>query len=179
MKLERDNNHKLNTFFKDEYHLLKRYVKSRVSESADRDADDIIQDVALKLFSRNTGSPINNVAGFVYGAIRNKIVDIMRTKKQISHLQNEPEEKIMDLMEWLYSKADNVHSDRMKHELKMAIADLKPDYRAVILAIDFEKLTYRELSEDTGISQGTLMSRRHRALSILNHKLEKKKNNNY
>ena len=179
MRPDKGDNHQLNSFFKNEYKDLKRFVRSRISESAERDADDIIQDVALKLFSRHNSSPIHNVAGFVYGAIKNKIIDIMRTKKQITSLHDESEEQLIELMDWLYSKADNTHSERMKHELKKALADLKPDYRDVILAIDFQRLTYREFAEETGISEGTLMSRRHRALSILNRKLENKRTLTY
>lgn len=176
MKPEKDNNHKLNHFFKAEYQHLKSYVKSRISESADRDAEDIIQDVALNLFSRNNTSPITNVAGFVYGSIKNKIVDIMRTRKPSSDIADEEEDRLIDLMDWLYEQADNAYSERMKHELKRAIAMLPANYREVILAVDFEKLSYKQLSEETGISQGTLMSRRHRALSILHNQLIKKKN---
>jgi RNA polymerase sigma factor (sigma-70 family) len=171
-----NNNRKLNSFFSDEYHALKKYVRSKILESADRDAEDIIQDVALKLFSRNYSSPINNVAGFVYGSIKNKIIDIMRTRKMSSDIEEEAQEKLIDFMVWLYDEADNSYSERMKHELKQAMAALKPAYRDVIIAIDFDRLSYKELSEITGISQGTLMSRRHRALSILNNKLTKTKN---
>ena len=177
MKQDSENEHKLNTFFSDEYVSLKRYVQSRITQSADREAEDIIQDVALNLLSRNSSSPINNIAGFVYGSIRNKIIDIMRTRKQNTNIEIEEEDKIIDLMEWLYSHADNAYSERMKHELKEAIASLQPNYREVILAIDFEKLSYKELAAETGISKGTLMSRRHRALAILNKKLITKKNN--
>jgi hypothetical protein len=38
-----NNNRKLNSFFSDEYHALKKYVRSKIVESADRDAEDIIQ----------------------------------------------------------------------------------------------------------------------------------------
>ncbi|MFK8044767.1 MAG: RNA polymerase sigma factor [Crocinitomicaceae bacterium] len=177
MKANHKNNHQFNSFFKQEYRSLKAFVKSRISETADRDADDIIQDVALKIFSRNNHSPINNVAGFVYGAVKNKIIDIMRSKKQGLEIENESEEHLIEILDWLYSSADNLHSERMKHELKKALAELKPDYRNVILSIDFEQLTYRELSLESGISVGTLMSRRHRALAILNQKLGNKKSN--
>lgn len=178
MESEKDNNHKLNHFFSSEYQDLRKYVKSRISESADRDAEDIIQDVALNLFSRNNGSPISNVAAFVYGSIRNKIIDIMRTRKQSTDIDDQEENKIIDLMEWLYNEADNAYSERMKHQLKTAIANLHPNYQEVILAIDFERLSYKELSLETGTSEGTLMSRRHRALAILYTQLKQEKNNN-
>ena len=74
---ETGNYKKLKLFFKEEYHLLKAYVNSRINDAADRDAEDIIQDVALKIFSRSDSlSPINNVAGYVYNSIKNKIIDV-------------------------------------------------------------------------------------------------------
>ncbi|WP_066757032.1 RNA polymerase sigma factor [Crocinitomix algicola] len=173
-----DNENKLKVFFSEEYSLLKKYVKSRIEESADRDAEDILQDVAVKLFARNNSSPIHNVAGFVYGSIRNKIVDIMRTRKGTSSVEFEADNQLIEYIDWLYNEADQAYSERMKHALKMAIASLKPKYREVVLAIDFGRMTYRELSEELDVSEGTLMSRRHRALAILNEILTKEKNEN-
>ena len=171
-----ENNKKLKTFFDDEYHSLKAYAKSRIDDAADRDAEDIIQDVALKLFSRSdTASPIHNIAGFVYNAIRNRIIDIMRTKKNQIHLENELEARLTEFTEQFYGKSDNSYSDNMKMELKKAIINLKPVYQNVIRAIDFEGYSYRELSLETGIPEGTLMSRRHRAVSLLFNVLETKK----
>jgi len=175
-----ENNKKLNTFFNKEYKQLKVYVNSKISATTDRDAEDIIQDVALKLFSRaDSSSPIDNVAGFVYNSIRNKIIDIMRTRKQKTNIQDELESRLIEFTELFYGTSDNSYSDKMKQELKRAIANLKPHYREIIIAIDFEGLNYKELSSITGVPQGTLMSRRHRALSILNKQLKEKKNINH
>ena len=52
------------------------------------------------------------------------------------------------------------------------MSELKQVYRDIVIAIDFEEYTYKELSERTGIPAGTLMSRRHRALAELSKKLE-------
>ena len=174
-----ENNKKLNTFFNKEYKQLKVYVNSKISATTDRDAEDIIQDVALKLFSRaDSSSPIDNVAGFVYNSIRNKIIDIMRTRKPKSNIQDELESRLIEFTELFYGTSDNSYSEKMKQELKRAIANLKPHYREIIIAIDFEGFDYKELTAETGVPQGTLMSRRHRALSILNKQLEKQKINN-
>lgn len=173
---ETENYNKLKSFFSKEYNLLKSYVNSRIMENADRDAEDIIQDVALKLFSRAENSlPINNVGGFVYNSIRNKIIDTMRTKKQKSNIQDENETRLIELTELFYGKSDNSYSEKMKHELMRSVSSLKPPYRDIIIAIDFEGYSYKEISMETGIPEGTLMSRRHRALSVLYKQLEKKK----
>ena len=171
-----ENHKKLKTFFDDEYHSLKAYAKSRIDNAADRDAEDIIQDVALKLFSRSdSASPIHNIAGFVYNSIRNRIVDIMRTKKDRIHMENHMEDRLTEFTEQFYGTSDNSYSEDMKTALKKEIINLKPVYQNTIRAIDFEGYTYRELSQETGIPEGTLMSRRHRAVSLLFNALEIKK----
>lgn len=176
MGSDTDNYKNLRTFFNEEYHSLKAFAKSKIDNAADRDAEDIVQDVALKLFSRASDpSPINNIAGFVYNALKNKIIDILRTKKERLSIENELEVRLYEFSELLYGTSGNLYSDNMKNELKKAILKLKPFYQKIIIAIDFEGFTYKEVSRETGIPEGTLMSRRHRALSLLWKELESKK----
>ena len=176
MGSDTDNYKNLRTFFNEEYHSLKAFAKSKIDNTADRDAEDIVQDVALKLFSRaSDSSPINNIAGFVYNALKNKIIDILRTKKERLSIENQLEVRLYEFSELLYGTSDNLYSDNLKNELKRAILKLKPFYQKIIIAIDFEGFTYKEVSRETGIPEGTLMSRRHRALSLLWNELESKK----
>ncbi len=175
MSQKPDNNKKLQDFFSEEYQSLKSYVKYRIKESADRDAEDIIQDVALKMFSSvDRYGPINNVAGFVYRSIRNKIIDIMRNGKKTNSIENESEYKLQEVLDEIYGNADNNYSDELKQKLKTCMNELKPMYREILIAIDFEGYTYKEISEETGIPEGTLMSQRHRAISQLYKQLENK-----
>lgn len=175
MNPESENNKKLTDFFGKEYRSLKFYVNSRIRDTANRNAEDIIQDVALKLFTgADRYGPINNVAGFVYRSIRNRIIDIMRASKQgeplaIENLMQEVTEIGADSLE-------EQPSEKMIADLKNSIEQLKPGYRDIIIAVDFEGYTYKEISEETGIPEGTLMSRRHRAIGILFKKLETEHN---
>lgn len=172
-----ENYNKLIRFFDAEYQALRGYVNSRIDDSTDRDAEDILQDVALKLFSRvDHLSPIDNIAGFVYRSVRNRIIDTLRTRKQRLDLDEAMEGPISELAELFYGDGVFEDANELKLILKESLLQLKPEYREVIMAVDFENLSYRELSMETGIPQGTLMSRRHRALSILLKELEKKKN---
>ncbi|WP_281542003.1 RNA polymerase sigma factor [Maribacter aestuarii] len=163
----------LNNFFKDEYHALKGFVRSKIEHTTESDAEDIIQDVALKIFSRPTDAlPINNIGGFVYHAIKNRIIDVMRTKKERIHSEMDIEELWTDFTAMFYEDTQDTYPEHIKEQLKYAITELKPAYRDIIVAVDFEGYTYREISEETGISPGTLMSRRHRAISLLLKHLE-------
>lgn len=176
MSHQSENNKKLNAFFSEEYHSLKRYVNSKLKASIDKDPEDIIQDVALKLFTgADRYSPINNVAGFVYHALRNKIIDVMRKgrKKEINEAYN-----FLAFAELVYENEGFEYSKTMIDSLKHAIFKLKPEYQDIIIAIDFENYTYKEIAEETGTPVGTLMSRRHRAISILYKTLKPKKDIN-
>ncbi|SDM15721.1 RNA polymerase sigma factor [Kriegella aquimaris] len=176
MTSDTENYKNLKTFFNEEYNSLRAYAQSRINDTADRDAEDIVQEVALKLFSRaDDVSPINNIAGFVYNAVKNKIIDLMRTNKRQVRVDQEMENRLAVFSELFYDSPEDSYSEAMKDELKKAIGNLKPHYREIILAIDFEGYTYNQVSLETGIPKGTLMSRRHRAISILLSMLEKKK----
>ena len=171
MNLESENSKKLKDFFGREYQSLKMYVRTKISDTANRNAEDIIQDVALKLFSgADRYAPINNVAGFVYKSIRNKIIDVMRTTKKSNSVDNDKD--LLDLVEVLHQPNDSHTSEQMILVLKKCVAQLKPIYKDIIIAVDFEGYSYNEISTETGISIGTLMSRRHRAIGILYKKIE-------
>ncbi|MDT0606028.1 RNA polymerase sigma factor [Croceitalea rosinachiae] len=177
MVSEKEPNNNLNSFFKEEYHSLKRYVHSKIDHTSESDAEDIIQDVALRIFSRPTDAlPISNIGGFVYSAIRNKIIDVMRVKKERIYDEKAVEDLWTDFAELFYDSSENNYPEHLKDSLKTAVMNLKPVYRDIVLAVDFEGYTYREISEETGISPGTLMSRRHRAMSLLLKSLETKDN---
>jgi|SRR5690606_30607473 len=176
MNPDSENYKNLRVFFNEEYHALKAYAKSKIRDAGDRDAEDIVQEVALKIFVRaDTMSPIENIAGFVYNSIRNKIIDLMRTKKKETRFEKEMETRLTEFTELIYGKSDNSYSEKMENELRTAMGNLKPPYRDIIVAVDFEGFTYKEISKETGIPIGTLMSRRHRALSLLYTEREGKK----
>lgn len=173
---DNQNHNSFKTFFRDEYQSLKVYTQSRINDTVDRDAEDIIQDVALKILSRPDNlSPIDNIAGFVYNSIRNKIVDLMRSKRKETSVEDELEHRLMEFTELFSTASDNSYSESMMEALKKAIINLKPDYRFIIRAIDFEGFTYKEIAQKTGIPEGTLMSRRHRAIALLHKELKTKK----
>jgi RNA polymerase sigma-70 factor (ECF subfamily) len=98
----------------------------------------------------------------------------MRTSKQPEAL--EIDGIFQDLLELGNESSEIQPSDAMIAQPKASIEQLKPGYRDIIIAVDFEGYTYKEISQETGIPEGTLMSRRHRAIGILYKKLESQNN---
>lgn len=68
------------------------------------------------------------------------------------------------------SPARDLESLEWEHvdgRLKASIEELRPEYRSVLLLWGVEGLKYREIAEIQGVPIGTVMSRLHRARSIL------------
>jgi len=56
--------------------------------------------------------------------------------------------------------------------VKRCIARLEPDFREVLVLRDVEDLAYEEISEITGLAEGTVKSRLHRARTMLKQLVE-------
>ena len=125
MSSESENKEKLNAFFGKEYQSLKVYVRSKIKTSVNKDAEDIIQDVALKLFAgADRYSPINNVAGFVYYAIKNKIIDVMRSNsKSESATENQNELKLIEFVRNFTFTDVEWHGDQHEHDSTLSMRD--------------------------------------------------------
>ena len=57
--------------------------------------------------------------------------------------------------------------------VRQSILGLDPDFREVLVLRDVEELTYEEICEITGLPEGTVKSRLHRARSALKEKVER------
>jgi RNA polymerase sigma factor (sigma-70 family) len=152
-------------FFRRERSRLVRYVGRLIDDAADREAEDIVQDVMLGVFDRaDITIPIENLSAYIYQAIRNKIVDIFRKKKQVIPLPDE----VRDAGS---STEDVVEKKELVDYVHQAIDSLSPESRAVVIATEFEGRTFRELSEEWNIPIGTLLARKSRALQQMRDKL--------
>ena len=67
-----------------------------------------------------------------------------------------------------------VEGYQMERVLQQCIAELEPDFREVLILRDLEDLSYDELSEITGLPEGTVKSRLHRARSMLKLSVERR-----
>jgi RNA polymerase sigma factor (sigma-70 family) len=156
---------KFSEFFQKEYFRLVRFVRRLIDDAADRDAEDIVQDVMLSIFDKaDVTIPIENLAAYVYRSLRNKVVDIFRKKEDVVSMSNvisdarhdtEREVERKELMEFVFR----------------AIDSLPDEQRAVLIATEFEGRPFRELSERWKIPIGTLLARKSRALRHIRKKL--------
>ena len=69
------------------------------------------------------------------------------------------------------TSVDEINWEHFDEEVKLAVADLPPEYRTVLLLWAIERLTYREIAEVCECAMGTVMSRLYRARRLLGRQL--------
>jgi RNA polymerase sigma-70 factor (ECF subfamily) len=67
-----------------------------------------------------------------------------------------------------------VEGYQLERVVQVCISELEPDFREVLILRDVEDLSYEELSEITGLPEGTVKSRLHRARTTLKASVERK-----
>ena len=65
-----------------------------------------------------------------------------------------------------------VEGYQMQRIVELAIVRMDPDFREILVLRDIEDLSYEELSEITGLPDGTVKSRLHRARAMLKAAIE-------
>lgn len=147
-------------FFRTERRKLVNYVRSRIDDAADRDAEDIVQDVMLNLFDKaDISAPVENLAVYIYQALRNRITDLFRKRKEVYSLEKVVEDTGHD-------PGKIVENRDLQDKIFDDMDSLNEDERAVLMATEFDDRTFQELSDQWGIPLGTLLARKSRALKM-------------
>lgn len=169
-------------FFKTEHQKLAGYVRKRIDDAADRDSEDVIQDVFLNLFNLpDVTIPVENLAAYVYRSIRNRIIDIMRKKKESVPLDDVLNDSDVYLNNTGFREDDvylEMEYNETRDALFSAIDSLNDEYREIIIMTEFEGRSFKDISLEKQVPVGTLLSRKSRAMKILQEKLLSIKENN-
>ena len=185
MKEEKNIRAAIRDFFKKEYNKLVNYVHGYLNElSYSVDAEDIIQDVALNIYSKaDINAPIENLTAYVYRSVKNKIIDIRRRRRResmsIEDFNNKKNENILSETVSVEEEEDFYKDENVYKKMIAAMDKLKLQERDIIIETEFNRRSFNELSIEWNTPVGTLLARKHRALSKLQKLLqaEKKKYN--
>jgi RNA polymerase sigma factor (sigma-70 family) len=161
-------------FFKREYGRMAYFVRALIDDAADHDAEDIIQDIAANIFLRaDITRPIDDVASYIYQALRNRIVDIFRRRHQHVSLDQYVDEKegaatLKDIIADEQADIDKLMNDNcIKRRLMDSIEALPKDQKAILIATEFDDKSFTELSAKWNVPVGTLLARKSRAIAQL------------
>lgn len=139
---------------------LKSFVRKHIAN--EQDAEEITQDVLLKIFSSVSGlKDDSRIRAWIYRITRNAIIDYYRkANKSVDfvELNDELEEKLYE---------DQNSNKEIAGCLKAMIENLPDKYKEAILLTELNHLTHKELGALLGISISGAKSRVQRARKML------------
>lgn len=146
----------------------------------ERDAEDLVQDTLLRAYTKfdqfQTGtSPQAWLLVILRSIFINKYRKRKREGSQISiedMAAGLDRIQPVDYQDLPSTPEDFLFRDVLDSELRNALLKLPQHYQEVIILVDMEELSYREVSDVLGIPQGTVMSRLHRARKTLQSQLQ-------
>lgn len=168
------------TFLKEKDRLLS-FIRNRVSTV--EEAEDILQDVFFQfVVGYETIESLDRVTSWLFSVARNKIIDRYRKEStrprraEFTGQTGTDDETPITLQEILPDLGNTPEDAYLKEVLWDAIVDaldeLPADQREIFILNEMEDRSFREISEETGISINTLLSRKRYAILALRKKLQ-------
>ncbi len=174
-----DQNRRISETVAREQARLRQFIRKRVPDQGD--AEDIFQEVFYELVDAyRLMKPVEQVGAWLFRVARNRIIDLFRSKRP-AVLGNDsmftPEDGEAQQWEDLLPSPDEgpeaAYARRvLLEELDAALEDLPEEQRDAFVAHEIEGRSFRELSEATGVSVNTLLSRKRYAVVQLRRRLQ-------
>lgn len=163
-------------------HLIKRH-QSRIygfiySKMSDRDlCDDIFQDTFIKVIKNLKTKSYNEEGKFLPWVIRiahNLIVDHYRKNKKMPMTRETETYSVFELIKDTSSTMESqMITEQVELDLKKLIEELPKDQKEVLVMRMYEDLSFKEISEQTGVSINTALGRMRYALMNLRKLIDK------
>jgi RNA polymerase sigma factor (sigma-70 family) len=169
---------KIGAVYKDERKRLLGYIKNRVSDRIE--AEDILQDVFYQLtLGFRDIRRIENLTAWIYKVADNRITDLFRKKKPVSISYSDSakadDDGPLSLEEILPSLGSTPEEDEIKEliwdAIEETLSELPEVQRSVFVATEFDGMSFKEISEETGTGVNTLISRKRYAVLALRERL--------
>ncbi|MFN4986016.1 MAG: RNA polymerase sigma factor [Ignavibacteria bacterium] len=156
------------------------FIRQRVRNQ--EDAEDILQDVFTNVLaaSKDVNKPIDNLASWVFTSVRNRIIDSYRKKKADSFADlgtQEQHEDGSDMIERYlgdlsYNPENSLVRETIWEAILQGLEELPAEQKYVFVKNEFEGISFREMSEETGVNINTLLARKRYAVLFLRKKLQ-------
>jgi RNA polymerase sigma-70 factor, ECF subfamily len=139
-------------------HLDAAYNLARFIMRNDQDAEDVVQEAALRAFRFFDSFRGENARAWFLSIVRNTSFTVLK--------RNRPEEANVMFDEELHGgqaplMAMGAALDRAqdRQTVRAAIDQLPPEFRETIILRELEDLSYKEIADIAGVPIGTIMSR--------------------
>lgn len=140
--------------------MLRGYFARRVSPE---DAEDLVQEVFLKLQTTKSTRPIENIEGYLFSTARSVLIDYTRSRARLGSVSMKLQTERHDLVELLSPERIAIGQEEYLSVLN-TIGQLPMRTRQAFELHRFENLTYNAIGERMGISKESVKDLMHRAL---------------
>jgi RNA polymerase sigma factor (sigma-70 family) len=165
--------------FRRDRHKFVGYIRERVRSK--EEAEDILQDVFANVLAAAEGvtEPIENLGAWVFTAVRNRIIDSYRKKRPQSFtdtIYSDDDGDIAAFENFLsdvtLSPERSLIARTIREAVMQALDELPPEQKYAFVKNEFEGVSFREMSEETGENINTLLARKRYAVLYLRKRLK-------
>jgi RNA polymerase sigma factor (sigma-70 family) len=184
MREQQSKELKISGWFSEYGNRLLRFVRSRISDL--EEAEDISQEVWYQLSRQDEVDTIGQIGGWLFTVANNMVINFNKKKKNIpfSRLGNgvmngESEEAELEddlsFDRWIEKDlpSEIIESKEFWDMLQKMLMRLPPEQREVFIENELNDVSFKEMSERTGISINTLLARKSYAVKRLRKEFEK------
>jgi len=169
------------TFLREKDKLL-GFIRNRVSSV--EEAEDILQDVFYQFVAGyDTIESLDRVTSWLFSVARNKIIDRYRRDaarpkradlEMLAGTDDDAPLTLQDILPDLGNTPEDAYlRDVIWDAIMEALDDLPAEQREIFILNEIEERSFREISEETGVSINTLLSRKRYAILALRKKLQR------
>jgi RNA polymerase sigma factor (sigma-70 family) len=174
-----EQNRRISETIAQEQGRLRRFIRKRVVDA--EDAEDIFQEVFYEFINAyRLMKPVEQAGAWLFRVARNKIIDLFRSRRgaalgnsAMSSTEEGETHQWEDLLPSPDAGPEAAYARRvLLEELDAALDELPEEQRDVFVAHEIEGRSFKEMSEATGISVNTLLSRKRYAVLQLRRRLQ-------
>jgi RNA polymerase sigma factor (sigma-70 family) len=156
-------------------HRIYSFIYSKVY---DRDvAEDIFQDTFIKVIRTLKKGAYNEEGKFLPWVMRishNLVIDFFRKNNRMPKFSNTDEFNIFSVLSDTSLNAENsLIKEQVETDVRRLVDELPDDQREVLLMRIYEDLSFKEISDKTGVSINTALGRMRYALINLRKIIDK------
>lgn len=156
-------------------HRIYSFIYSKVY---DRDvAEDIFQDTFIKVIRTLKRGAYNEEGKFLPWVMRishNLVIDFFRKNNRMPKFHNTDEFNIFSVLSDNSLNAENsIIKEQVETDVRRLVDELPDDQKEVLLMRIYEDLSFKEISDKTGVSINTALGRMRYALINLRKIIEK------
>jgi RNA polymerase sigma-70 factor (ECF subfamily) len=143
------------------YNYILKFVRQR------EDAEDVLQGVFIAFYSKMEGIESEKVSSYLYRACHNNSLDFLKKNKRVISFPNLDFSNLEDM-------GSEEKEDLYKDIIKYAMTEIPAKMSLLIEMKIYQKKSYKEIAQETGLSIKAIESQLVRAKKKLRKIIEKK-----